>query len=100
MGKSYDRSKVAEAFIDKIFSKIDEQPELMQRYLRMLEFVIIISEKKGLNVKPHSALRQGVPLTGITVKFQVHSKDFNKKIDDRVIEVEAMTTATVWEFKE
>lgn len=69
MEHSSKRDKVTKSFIDEIFGRMRAKKQLLPRYIQMLETVIRISEKKGVNVKPHATLRDGVPITSIKVKF-------------------------------
>ena len=67
--------------------------------IKILEQIIVISEKKGMRVKPHKAVLKGDMLQQIKVKFFVADvQDFTRSIEHRYVIVEPRTTTTVWEF--
>ena len=44
---------------------------MIRRLIRVLVGIIYITEKKGVTVKPHSALLQGELIERITVRYEV-----------------------------
>ena len=92
--------------INKIFIKLDEQDIqnvetyfTIRRLVKILQSIIVISEKRGLKVKPHKAVLKGDMLQQIIVKYYVVDvQDYTRKVVDRQITIEARTTTTVFEF--
>ena len=68
----------------------------------MLKSTIQISEKKGVNVQPHSALLNGEPIENVTVTYTViDRRDYwCRPIVDREFVISTYTSATVWELKD
>ena len=67
--------------------------------IKILEQIIVISEKKGVRVKPHKAVLKGDMLQQIKVKYKVADvQDFTRMVENRHVIVEPRTTTTVWEF--
>ena len=68
----------------------------------MLKATIQISEKKGVNVQPHSALLNGEPIENLTVTYSViDRRDYwCRLIVDREFVISTHTSATVWELKD
>ena len=80
--------------INKIFEKLAglekryENYTLIRRLIKILQKIIVISEKKGLRVKPHKAVLKGDMLHLITVKYYVADvQDFTRNILVRQITV-------------
>ena len=105
-----ERQLIANQLIDDTFSEIrryttvDGEPiahhcKEISRMVKILQSIIVISEKKGLKVKPHKAILKGDMLQQIIVKFYVSDlQDYTKRLVDRQILIDARTTTTVWEF--
>ena len=70
--------------------------------LRVLKATIQISEKKGVNVQPHSALLNGEPIENLTVTYTVNDRRdyYSDPIVDREFLISSHTSATVWELKD
>ena len=67
--------------------------------INILEKIILVSEKKGMRVKPHKAVLKGDLLHKIKVKYFVTDvQDQTKRDEDRYVIVETRSTTTVWEF--
>ena len=80
---------------------LKEDIRMKKRLLKILETLIKISEKKGVNVQPHHSLQKGELLRNIKVNYMVDDiNDYTKKIVERSIIVEADSSMTVWEFKD
>ena len=84
------------------FAEHSSNSHMIKRLVRLLTAVVKISEKKGVNVQPHSALLKGEALKNITITYEAKDKKdaWSKAIVDRQFVIETSTSATVWELKD
>ena len=99
------RNKVTWELIKSIFDKMtefDSSPAIVKRLVRILTKLIEITEKKGVRVKPHSAILKGELLERIIVRYMIKDRQGlpGRFIKDSSIYVSAFSSVTVWEFKE
>ena len=65
----------------------------------ILETLVKMTEKRGLNVLPHQALMQGDELNHIKINFMIPDiQDKSQLVVREQIEVNTFTSTTVWEF--
>ena len=99
------RSQILQGLNSRCFELIaasQNDPAQIKRIIRVLEYAIYVSEKKGTGgVQPHNALLKGEMLDRIIIRYMVKNKQSywgGLKLD-RSIVVKLYTSATVWDFK-
>ena len=99
------RSEILQSLNTKCFALLAQaqtDPASIKRIIRVLEYAIYVSEKKGTGgVQPHNAILKGEMLDRVIIRYMVKNKQnyWGGLKLERSIVVKLYTSATVWDFK-